>query len=104
MVRRAKLETVREITGRIRRNSWEAVEKPLNYDDFKLERLKIEHIFKIAKEIFGMKDVHVYSKKTTLWRAFAAVYVPTLFYQFLKKNQINPHRAMGLLSHNKDAW
>ncbi|KXA96323.1 hypothetical protein AKJ37_05520, partial [candidate division MSBL1 archaeon SCGC-AAA259I09] len=70
----------------------------------KVERSKIEHIFKIAKEIFGMKDLHTYSKKTALWRAFAAVYVSTLFYQFLERNEINPHRAMGLLSHKKDAW
>ncbi|KXA89556.1 hypothetical protein AKJ61_02620 [candidate division MSBL1 archaeon SCGC-AAA259B11] len=91
------LEEFEEIVG-------EAVEKSLNYDDFKVERSKIEHIFKIAKEIFGMKDLHIYSKKTALWRAFAAVYVSTLFYQFLERNEINPHRAMGLLSHNKDAW
>lgn len=91
------LEEFEDIVG-------ETIKKTLNYDDFKLKRSKIEHIFKVAKEIFGMKDLHTYREKTALWKALVAVYVSTLFYQFLERNEINPHRAIGLLSHKMDTW
>ncbi|KXA96978.1 hypothetical protein AKJ39_03880 [candidate division MSBL1 archaeon SCGC-AAA259J03] len=58
----------------------------------------------VAKDGVRYYAKEIKSERTALWRAFAAVYVSTLFYQFLERNEINPHRAMGLLSHNKDAW
>ncbi|KXB02298.1 hypothetical protein AKJ45_03605 [candidate division MSBL1 archaeon SCGC-AAA261F19] len=64
------------------------IEGAKNYDDVKKTRGEIEHIFKAAKMLFGMKDLHVYDKEKALTKSFVAIYVSTVFYQFLKTNQI----------------
>ncbi|KXB07749.1 hypothetical protein AKJ51_00100 [candidate division MSBL1 archaeon SCGC-AAA382A20] len=82
----------------------QAVEKSLNYDKYKETRSKIELVFKIAKEIFGMNNLHVYHEKGALWKAFPALYLSSLFYQFLEMNEVNEHRAIELIAQKRDAW
>lgn len=97
-------ETLDDILNDYREILGQAIEKSLNYDEYKETRSKIELVFKIAKEIFGMKDLHVYHEEGALWKAFPALYVSSLFYQFLEMSQVNPHRAIGLLAQRRGAW
>lgn len=80
------------------------IEKVMNYNNYKKTRSKIELIFKIAKQIFGMKDLHVYYKRIFVGKAFVALYVSSLFYQFLEMNEINQNRAIALLAQTSDEW
>ncbi|KXA92939.1 hypothetical protein AKJ66_03130 [candidate division MSBL1 archaeon SCGC-AAA259E22] len=72
-----------------------------NYDDFKDLRGKIEHIFKAAKMIFGMDNMHVYFRKHCFWKAFIILYMSSLLLQFLNLNGINKNRAIPLLAQNR---
>ncbi|KXA93450.1 hypothetical protein AKJ38_00695 [candidate division MSBL1 archaeon SCGC-AAA259I14] len=75
-----------------------------NYDELKKTRGEIEQIFKAAKMLFGMKNFHVYDKEKALTKSFVAIYVSTIFYQFLKINQVNHNRAIPLLAQRRDLW
>ncbi|KXA96203.1 hypothetical protein AKJ37_05800 [candidate division MSBL1 archaeon SCGC-AAA259I09] len=72
-----------------------------NYDDFKDLRGKIEHIFKAAKMIFGMNEMHVYYRKHCFWKAFIILYMSSLLCQFIELNEININRAIPLLAQNR---
>jgi len=66
------------------------------YDDFKKKRGEIELIFKIAKKIFGMEDLHVYYTKKAYWNVYIYLYLSSLFHQYLTLQGINPKRAVEL--------
>ncbi|KXA89434.1 hypothetical protein AKJ57_05320 [candidate division MSBL1 archaeon SCGC-AAA259A05] len=72
-----------------------------NYDDFKDLRGKIEHIFKAAKMIFGMDEMHVYYRKHCFWKAFIILYMSSLLCQFIDLHGINKNRAIPLLAQNR---
>ncbi|KXA89637.1 hypothetical protein AKJ62_02665 [candidate division MSBL1 archaeon SCGC-AAA259D14] len=67
-------------------------------------RSEIEHIFKTAKMIFGMNDMHVYNRKHCHWKAFLTLYMSSLLLQFLKINKINKNRAIPLLAQKRHLW
>ncbi|KXA98457.1 hypothetical protein AKJ39_01980 [candidate division MSBL1 archaeon SCGC-AAA259J03] len=46
------------------------IEGAKNYDDVKKIRGEIEHIFKAAKMLFGMENLHVYDKEKALTKIF----------------------------------
>ena len=71
-----------------------------NYDNLKKIRAKIEILFKVAKRIFGMKDLHVYNKGVVFWKVYLYLYLSSLLLQYLKINGINKHRAIELLRQN----
>ncbi|KXB01192.1 hypothetical protein AKJ41_02425 [candidate division MSBL1 archaeon SCGC-AAA259O05] len=94
---RKLLEDFEEVVG-------EAIEKSMNHDDFKVERSKIEHIFKIAKQVYGVKDLHVYYKEGAYWKIFIGFYSSCMLYQDLNDEKINVNRAVGLFGDNTDVW
>ncbi len=67
------------------------------YDNLKKIRARIEMVFKAAKRIFGMRDLHVYYTDAVFWRSFVYLYITSLFLQYLKINGINEHRIIELL-------
>jgi len=71
-----------------------------DYDNMKKLRAKIEMLFKVAKRIFGMKDLHVYKKGVVFWKAYIYLYLSSLLLQYLEVNGINEHRAIELLRQN----
>lgn len=68
-----------------------------DYGNLKKIRAKIEMVFKVAKRLFGMRDLHVYCTDAAFWRSFIYLYITSLFLQYLKINGINEHRAIELL-------
>jgi len=71
-----------------------------DYDNMKKLRAKIEMLFKVAKHIFGMKDLHVYNKGVVFWKAYIYLYSSSLLLQYLEVNGINEHRVIELLRQN----
>ncbi|MBU7026408.1 MAG: hypothetical protein HXS48_05655 [Theionarchaea archaeon] len=61
---------------------------------------KIEMLFKVAKRIFGMKDLHVYNKGVVFWKAYIYLYLSSLLLQYLEVNGINEHRVIEFLRQN----
>ena len=51
-----------------------------------------------------MEDLHVYHEEGALWKAFPALYISSLFYQFLEMNNVNEHRAIELIAQKRGAW
>ena len=70
------------------------------YDDFKNKRGEIELIFKMAKKIFGMEDLHVYYTDQAYWNVYIYLYLSSLFHQYLSLQKINPKRAVELFQQN----
>jgi hypothetical protein len=66
------------------------------YDDFKEKRGEIELIFKIAKKIFGMEDLHIYYTEQAYWNVYIYLYLSSLFHQYLTLQGINPKCAVEL--------
>lgn len=70
------------------------------YSTVKKKRARIEYVFKTAKLIFGMKDLHVYFRDTAFWKVYIQLYIASLFLQYLEINNVNMHRVMELLRQN----
>jgi len=69
-----------------------------NYKNYAAKlRSKIEILFKIAKSIFGMDELHVYYKKFAMWNVYVILYISSIFYQYLEINGLNVHRTIELL-------
>jgi hypothetical protein len=71
-----------------------------NYDSVKKKRSRIEYVFKTAKLIFGMKDLHVYFRDAAFWKVYIQLYIASLFLQYLEINNVNIHRAIERLRQN----
>lgn len=97
-------EKIKNVMSKIKDLTNSIKEKSLNYDDYKKKRSTIEHIFKIAKEIFGIKDLHVYDKEGAYPKVFIGLFFSCLLYQSLDEEGINIDRAEGLLADNMDVW
>lgn len=72
-----------------------------NYDDFMGFRSKIELVFKMAKRVFGMDDMHVYYRGNCYWKSFLLLYLSSLLCQYLEMNDVNLNRAIPLLEQNR---
>jgi len=68
-----------------------------NYDKLKKIRGQIEIIFKTAKHIFGMEELHVYFEDAAYWKVYIYLYLASIFLQYLKTQNINIYRAVELL-------
>ena len=65
-----------------------------NYDKLKKIREQIEKVFKTAKRIYGMKELHVYYKDVAHWKVCIQLYLASLFLQYLNLQGININRAI----------
>lgn len=54
-----------------------------DYGNMAKLRLKIEILFKIAKGILGMEEIHVYYSKSGIWKITLMLYISSIFYQYL---------------------
>ena len=92
------------ICGELLKEFHEIIEKTLSYikdyDSMKKIRSKIELLFKVAKCIFGMKDLHVYYTDVVFWKAYIYLYLSSLLLQYMQINEINIHRMIELLRQN----
>jgi len=61
------------------------------YENCKI-RSRIELFFKVAKAMFGLKDLHVYYRKYAITEIRMIFYATQLFCQFCLKNRINIDR------------
>ena len=68
-----------------------------NYDKLKKIRAQIEIIFKTAKHVFGMKELHDYFIEKAYWKVYYYLYMACLLLQYLKIQNINIYRAVELL-------
>ena len=59
------------------------------YEEFAEVRSRIELFFKVAKAMFGLKDLHVYYRKYAITEIRMIFYATQLFCQFCLKNGIN---------------
>ncbi len=59
------------------------------YEEFAELRSRIELFFKVAKAMFGLKDLHVYYRKYAITEIRMIFYATQLFCQFCLKNRIN---------------
>ena len=62
------------------------------YEEFAEIRSRIELFFKVAKTMFGLKDLHVYYRKYAITEIRMIFYATQLFCQFCLKNGINIER------------
>ena len=62
------------------------------YEEFAELRSRIELFFKVAKAMFGLKDLHVYYRKYAITEIRMIFYATQLFCQFCLKNGINIER------------
>ena len=62
------------------------------YEEFAEIRSRIELFFKVAKAMFGLKDLHVYYRKYAITEIRMIFYATQLFCQFCLKNGINIER------------
>ena len=62
------------------------------YEEFAEIRRKIELFFKVAKAMFGLRDLHVYYRKYAITEIRMIFYATQLFCQFCLKNGINIER------------
>jgi len=62
------------------------------YEEFAELRSKIELFFKVAKAMFGLRDLHVYYRKYAITEIRMIFYATQLFCQFCLKNGINIER------------
>jgi hypothetical protein len=75
-----------------------------DYGNMAKLRLKIEILFKIAKGIFGMEEIHVYYRKSGIWKITLMLYISSIFYQYLESNGVNVNRATELLRMKNGLW
>jgi|GEM_PF-766218 len=62
------------------------------YEEFAEIRSRIELFFKVAKAMFGLRDLHVYYRKYAITEIRMIFYATQLFCQFCLKNGINIER------------
>ena len=62
------------------------------YEEFAEIRSRIELFFKVAKAMFGLKDLHVYYRKYAITEIRMIFYATQLFCQFCLKNGVNMER------------
>lgn len=67
-----------------------------NYDKLKEIRAQIEYLFKTAKKIFGMRNLHLYFNDAAYWRVYIHLYLASLFLQYLDIQGLNTYRAIEL--------
>jgi len=68
------------------------VESINSYEEFAEVRNRIELFFKVAKAMFGLKNLHVYYRKYAITEIKMILYSTQLFCQFCLKNGINIER------------
>ena len=74
------------------------VEMTKNYRDCAAAlRSRIEILFKIAKSIFGLEEIHVYYRKIAIWNVYIILYISSIFYQYMEIEGLNVHRTIELL-------
>ncbi|CAD7770987.1 hypothetical protein FHEFKHOI_00946 [Candidatus Methanoperedenaceae archaeon GB50] len=64
-------------------------------------RSKIESFFKVAKTIFGLKDLHLYYRKYAITEIKTIFYATQLFCQFCLKNRINMKKFVERIKRRK---
>jgi len=62
-----------------------------SYENFEI-RSRVEQFFKVAKAMFGLKDLHVYYRKYAITEIRMIFYSTQLFCQFCLKNGIKIER------------
>jgi len=67
----------------------ETVQNIENYNDIAVLRAEIEILFKCAKTIFGMDNLHVYYKKHGITKVEIILYVASLFSQYCKNENVS---------------
>lgn len=67
-----------------------------NYKYLKKIRYEIELLFKTAKHVFGMENLHIYSTDAAYWKVYLHLYLASLFLQYLKIRGIDIHHAIEL--------
>ncbi len=68
-------------------------------EDFAKTRSNIEILFKVAKYLFGMENIHCYYRDFAVWKISVILYVSSLFYQFCLIEGINEHRLIEFLKY-----
>ena len=63
-----------------------------SYEEFAEIRSRVEQFFKVAKAMFGLKDLHVYYRKYAITEIRMIFYATQLFCQFCLKNGIKIER------------
>ena len=63
-----------------------------SYEEFAEIRSRVEQFFKVAKAMFGLKDLHVYYRKYAITEIRMIFYSTQLFCQFCLKNGIKIER------------
>jgi hypothetical protein len=75
-----------------------SIEEIKNYKNYAaVLRSRIEILFKIAKSIFGMNELHVYYKKFAIWNIYMILYISSIMYQYIEINGLNVHKTIELL-------
>ena len=75
-----------------------SVEMTKNYKDCAAAlRSRIEILFKIAKSIFGLAEIHVYYRKIAIWNVHVILYISSIFYQYTELKGLNVHRTIELV-------
>jgi len=83
------LSTLLEDFEYIIKKTMEAIDR---YEEFAEIRSRIELFFKVAKAMFGLRDLHVYYRKYAITEIRMIFYATQLFCQFCLKNGINIER------------
>jgi hypothetical protein len=71
------------------------------YEEFAEMRSRIELFFKVAKAMFGLRDLHVYYRKYAITEIRMIFYATQLFCQFCLKNGINMERFVERVRRRK---
>ena len=71
------------------------------YKEFAEVRSRIEIFFKVAKAMFGLKDLHVYYRKYAITEIKMIFYATQLFCQFCLRNGINMERFVERVRRRK---